>query len=285
MDGIVPMDIRVVPNEFRPACNIRYPAHQAGPRMEEYVCGYFFANPRVKTSACYLPIFWDNYLVNHRFGRDIGALQQWYDEHIRTDPGTQYWTVCEYADGIKIDASPNLHVFYCACDGGTTLPLLCDPHPEMESRYKYLATFCGSFDTHPVRRKMRDVLRGDARFCVVGPTGTGAFCRLMHDSKYALCPRGYGPTSYRLYEAIQMGCVPVYIYDDIVLPYQDIINWNSFCVMVHINDVDRLPAILDGIPYQKYQRMRSHLECFQELFTMKEACVYIKACLEKRWPA
>lgn len=42
---------------------------------------------------------------------------------------------------------------------------------------------------------------------------------ILH-TKYNLAPRGYGRTSFRLFEVIQMGRVPVYLYDDVSwVPY------------------------------------------------------------------
>ena len=44
----------------------------------------------------------------------------------------------------------------------------------------------------------------------------------MSSSRYALVPRGFGRTSYRVVEVMQMGVVPVYIWDDIEwIPYMD----------------------------------------------------------------
>ena len=279
------MDTKLIPDIYQPKCNIRYPAHQIGPRVEEY-CAQYFKKNDINTSAKYLPIFWDNYMVNHGFGRDIGSLQQWYDEHIKTDLGTRYWTVCEYADGIVIDASPNLHVFYCACDGGTTLSLLCDPHPiNRVPESSYIASFMGSLDTHPIRKRLYRLLTGRSGYYVGRSESTQMFRHYMETSKFALCPRGYGPTSYRLYEAIQMGCVPIYIYDVPILPYQDIIKWNSFCIMIHVNDVDKIPSILEGISDKQYQRMKDHLDAMKEMFTMESTCIYIKKYLEQRWPS
>jgi hypothetical protein len=41
-------------------------------------------------------------------------------------------------------------------------------------------------------------------------------------SKFNLAPRGFGRTSYRLAEIIQIGRIPVYLYDDISwLPYEE----------------------------------------------------------------
>ena len=39
------------------------------------------------------------------------------------------------------------------------------------------------------------------------------FENLIKSSFFFLCPRGYGPASFRLYESIELGTVPVYISD------------------------------------------------------------------------
>jgi hypothetical protein len=66
----------------------------------------------------------------------------------------------------------------------------------------------------------------------------------MADSVFALCPRGYGPTSFRLYEAMQMGCVPVYITDQAWLPFKDEILWDQTAVLCGIDEVAGLPERL-----------------------------------------
>ncbi len=44
----------------------------------------------------------------------------------------------------------------------------------------------------------------------------------IQDTKFNMAPRGFGRTSFRLVEIIQMGRLPVYIYDDIPwVPYRD----------------------------------------------------------------
>ena len=34
----------------------------------------------------------------------------------------------------------------------------------------------------------------------------------IQDSEFHLCPRGYGPTSYRLYECLQAETIPIYVW-------------------------------------------------------------------------
>ena len=80
------MQIIDVPEEFKPRGHVTYPPHHRGPRMEEAHHDYFMEHAEeINTSAIYLPIFWDTYLVDHGFGRDCAALQAYVnkvvDEH------------------------------------------------------------------------------------------------------------------------------------------------------------------------------------------------------------
>lgn len=38
---------------------------------------------------------------------------------------------------------------------------------------------------------------------------------LIHTSVFHLCPRGNGPSSYRLYESLQADTIPIYIWDEV----------------------------------------------------------------------
>lgn len=52
----------------------------------------------------------------------------------------------------------------------------------------------------------------------------------MITSDYMLCVRGAGNFSYRLYETLACGRIPVFINTDCVLPYDFIIDWKKYCV-------------------------------------------------------
>lgn len=49
---------------------------------------------------------------------------------------------------------------------------------------------------------------------------------------YALCVRGKGNYSYRLYEALSAGRIPVFVNSDCVLPFEDKIDWKRHVVWV-----------------------------------------------------
>jgi len=60
------------------------------------------------------------------------------------------------------------------------------------------------------------------------------------DSDYVLCARGGGNYSYRLYEALCCGRIPVFVDTDCVLPYHSEIDWKQYCVWVDEREVDRI---------------------------------------------
>ncbi len=54
----------------------------------------------------------------------------------------------------------------------------------------------------------------------------------MLDADYVLCARGGGNFSYRLYETLSLGRIPVFVDTDCVLPFEDRIPWRDICVWV-----------------------------------------------------
>lgn len=58
-------------------------------------------------------------------------------------------------------------------------------------------------------------------------------------SDYVLCARG-GDFSYRLYETLSYGRIPVFVDTDCVLPYDSEIKWKDYCVWVDEKEVNRI---------------------------------------------
>jgi hypothetical protein len=69
----------------------------------------------------------------------------------------------------------------------------------------------------------------------------------MMRSIFCLCPLGWAPWSPRLVQAVVLGCIPVVIADEIVLPYADAVPWDEIVVAVGERDVARLGEILAAI--------------------------------------
>lgn len=63
-------------------------------------------------------------------------------------------------------------------------------------------------------------------------------------SRYALCVRGVGNFSYRLYEALSFGRIPILIDTDTALPFSKIIDWNEHIIFIKKEEIELLPEII-----------------------------------------
>ncbi|CAM0879449.1 unnamed protein product [Alopecurus aequalis] len=88
----------------------------------------------------------------------------------------------------------------------------------------------------------------------------------MKSSRYCICPMGYEVNSPRIVEAIYYECVPVIIADNFVLPFDDMLDWAAFSVVVPEKDVPRLKEILVGIPESRYVAMQYNVRKLQRHF-------------------
>ena len=58
---------------------------------------------------------------------------------------------------------------------------------------------------------------------------------------YLLCVRGAGNFSYRFYETMCLGRIPLFVNTDCVLPFQDVVDWRSRMVWVEAESLATLP--------------------------------------------
>lgn len=209
-----------VPHEFTPKQLKPYPVDNEVPFEEWFYKNY---QPERNTSdRVYLPIQWTAYYCNNRHGRDRRSMKalQLYLDH-RLDRGKKYFTIVQYDDRILNNVSHlDLKVFGMGCKGDVQLPLVCKPHKYefKETGRPIFASFIGSI-THPIREQMVKELQGkEGYFISIEPTSLHSYCYIMSQSKFVLCPRGYGKTSFRIQEAMQFGATPVYLSDDFLIP-------------------------------------------------------------------
>lgn len=120
-----------------------------------------------------------------------------------------------------------------------------------EQEPRWLFSFAGSIRSHPVRRLLVERLRRDPASLVLPveqpfhshtAKQKRAYVDQILASKFVLCPRGHSPSTYRLFEAMQMGRCPVIISDDWV-PIQEVV-WNECSILVPEQDVNKIPEIL-----------------------------------------
>ncbi len=80
-------------------------------------------------------------------------------------------------------------------------------------------SFYGTYHLFRGRVEMRDQL-ADQHYDF-GKASNAETALVIERSNFTLAPRGFGATSFRMYEALQLGSVPIYIWDyDLALPFQ-----------------------------------------------------------------
>jgi hypothetical protein len=70
------------------------------------------------------------------------------------------------------------------------------------------------------------------------------YVQSMINSDYILCCRGRGNFSFRLFEALCCGRIPIFIDTNCVLPFDFAIDWKKYCVWV---DSQELPNIAEKV--------------------------------------
>lgn len=293
------LDLLEVPSELQPAFPFPYPGHQRGPLLEEYMHRYLAerrAEIELPRPWTYVPVYWTSYAARRRRTRAWQMLGNPSDRRLRSflarslEDETRYFTFSQHDDGLRQRgrfASTAILEFSSGGCGDIPLPLLCDPHPRIERQRDIRASFLGLIDDSPVpypcRDAMRAALAGHSEYVIRhagndwGATDatllkdkSQAFVELMSRSVFALCPRGYGKTSFRMYEAMQLGCIPVYIYDEAWLPYTDVLDWNEFAVLVHVSEAASLHDLLSSKTEADIRRMRQRLaEVYPRYFTFE----------------
>lgn len=63
------------------------------------------------------------------------------------------------------------------------------------------------------------------------------FVTNMQESDYILCCRGYGNYSFRFYETLSCGRIPIFIDTDCVLPFDFEIDWKKYCVWLTESEI------------------------------------------------
>lgn len=264
-----------VPRQFRQAMPFPYPEDNSI-IFEEW---FFFNQPEAETERIYLPIFWTSYYVRNDYGQNEQAIAELQEFLNSLDTSKKYYTIVQFDDGILNDIS-HLDIKVFAMAGNRidyAIPLLCMPHDyvlDNNTQRRFIANFVGS-DNHPIRMHLIRTTKMLSRFFVRGVRlDMDEFCNLLGRSIFTLCPRGYGKTSFRIAEALQYGSIPVYISDSHVLPFNDVIPFTEYGLVLKPEDIKGLPHLLTSLSnnHDELNRLRQNgAKAYKELYSYQGA--------------
>lgn len=294
------MIIEDIPSIFQPTYKSNYPCYSSGFNMEEILYNFFFKEKeQINTDYIYLPIFWTSYYVLNNYGENIALLLK-YLNNLNKDK--KYFTIVQYASGIYIDQSiTNLTVFSAGGGGlnkkgesvreefffnlkrhifngeisNYSIPLICYPlFPNLNIEKNIYCSFMGRYDTHKCRIIMKNELQKYNNFLFFNSLGFDKYKEILNKSIFTLAPRGYGYTSFRIYEAILAESIPIYIWENKkIIPFNEELNWNEFSVIIEEKEIINLPKILENCNIKKMQKKLNEVKHF---FTFQGTFNYIK---------
>jgi hypothetical protein len=278
---------------------LRYPGHNKDYDLEQDFYIWLKKQKNITTQNPmeanwhYLPVYFTRWHINHNFaalGEGLDQLQQEVDKIIIDDKKT--FTIALFDGGTLINVGKTV-VFNGArtTNSCIDIPLICSPHlkPILPVKKKYLASFNGSFTTHPIRLEMQKRFETNPEVLVKGGVPTRFYKRWFWGKNFnlnimasyvALCPRGTSCSSFRFFEAMQLGVAPCLIGDVDVRPFKSFIPWEE--ISYYASTIDELVDLLLNI--DKREAITKSKKAYQywknELYYQKW-CKYVIKELEQ----
>lgn len=285
---------------YRKDSNIRYPPF-CNVCFERYFYEYIekaYAEGRIEKWVYdrYIPVLWNEIQISAIYDDTMATrvrtaeneyIWKLWEDLDRLPKNEIYFTVVQHDDGITFSCKPeNLVTFSLGGTGHVPVPLTYDVIPNLDTYKKspksIFCSFVGSL-THPCREAMVQVLKDKNDVIIQTAEWTNRisaenqtnYLEVMSKSRFTLAPRGYGKTSFRLYEALRMGSIPVYIHTIVWLPYQRLVDWSKMIVMVHADEIDTLYDRLRAITDEQIAEMLAYYKTVEHLFEYDGMCEYI----------
>jgi len=111
-----------------------------------------------------------------------------------------------------------------------------------------------------------------------------SYLNLLFKSRFSLLPRGNGwALSYRHIEAMNMGSIPIIISDNYVLPFSELIDWNSCSIRVKENELDNLLEIVKSNLDREDELRKNVKDVYNKYFSSTDKIITtaLKICNSK----
>ena len=155
------------------------------------------------------------------------------------------------------------------------------------------ASFMGSYETHSSRSSLAVSIQ-NRNDCFVRDTGVWHFHNenrdknkklytdILTNSKLCVCPRGTGPSTIRLWEAMATGCVPLLITDSSKLPLDDEIDWNKLIIRIQPHLTPLANPMLDLLDDNMLNtKSKNVIDIYDEYFCNNKLHTTVLKTLEK----
>lgn len=211
--------------------------------------------------------FWLELFENHNRSH-IATCLDWMKATYPSNPCIIQWNHDRDAATVPElqDLPPNFRVLQFNTSRPTQNDIVL-PFWNVETRQQWrpeddrqvTGSFIGYVGGVKVRQAVRDAFRGKTGWVIVDTTEKALpqdeYLKWMLASDFALCPRGGGLNSYRFFESLQCGCIPILFADDVAMPYPNL-DWPS--ISIHIAEAmadrfDYVTALIEDFDVNAYR--------------------------------
>ncbi|KAL2554144.1 Exostosin family protein [Forsythia ovata] len=133
------------------------------------------------------------------------------------------------------------------------------------SHRKKLAFYAGAMNSR-VRQFLVNTWKNDSDMSIHHTRLKTPYSEALLGSKYCIHAKGFEVNTARIGDALYYGCVPVVLADHYDLPYADILNWNSFSLVLSTMDIPLLKNILEEIGFEDYLKLQNNVIKVQKHF-------------------
>ena len=186
----------------------------------------------------------------------------------------------------------NILIFSAGGEGHVPIPLLKQEESllQMNTNRKYFTSFVGTLNTGK-RQRMAYTIKVAATtynftYRIYTPKirnrfleifGFNSWKNIVYHTNFNLSPRGFGRTSYHLAEIIQLGRIPIYIYDDKPwIPYESLFRKKIGFVATNTN----VGILLHKLQNESIQIRENTIRKYRSYFTyegvMKQIELFMK---------
>ena len=229
----------LISSEFMVKVNDIYPPFLKGELFETYFYNYIQKhNPDL--SRRYINVSWTNLYCNSQFkGIPFNSIK--LQEELDSLPlNGRYFTIVQFDEGIRQKIPEDTVVFGC-CAGNIPIPLTYENEEVFLGKKKdwidksIFCSFLGK-PTHPLREKVYNYVKQFDDYLyhsVQGEYNKEYYIEKCSESKFCLAPRGFGRSSFRFFEILKLGSIPVYIWDDKNwLPFKGLIDYTNYVLQL-----------------------------------------------------
>ncbi|GAA5944712.1 exostosin family protein, partial [Sporobolomyces koalae] len=92
----------------------------------------------------------------------------------------------------------------------------------------------------------------------------------LNSAKFCLLPRGIPAWTTRTFEAIYAGCIPAFIVDRNLFPFQDILDYSRFSITIPENEAHKVEDILSAYTPEQLDSLQANLVKVRDAFLFRD---------------